>query len=261
MIRLKQILSEAASNLTWQDLWSGKKLRYGDTQKANNSPLRTIQQALMKRFPEYSKKNKMAATGYFGPKTAVLIGMLWGQTYSSYDNVEIGKGSLKKLGFTPQTVKTTSSSKGNSAAVNIIATTLILEAGGEGVKGMQAVANVLQNRAKAKGTTPSREALINRQFSMWNDYNDGNESISHVIAKAKDHKLWKTAVDYANRISTLTDITGGATHYFNPRVYPDWVYVDPKLGDDSEIRDTWKYIKDIGKHRFGRDTSVSWARA
>ncbi len=251
MIRLKQILSEGVSNLTWQDLWSGKKLRYGNTQTANNSPLRTIQRALMKRFPEYSKKNKMAATGLFGPKTAVLIGMLWGQTYSSYDNVEIGKGTLSKLGFKPQSVKTTSSSKGNSAAVNKIATTLVLEAGGEGNRGMQAVANVLNNRATKRGTTPAQEALRPYQFSMWNDFNAGSENVSDVISKAKSHPKWKTAVDYAKRIASLPDVTNGATHYYNPNK------VNPKWGEDST---TWVPHKDIGNHKFGRDTTVSWAR-
>jgi len=245
MIRLKHILTEATTNLTLNDLWSGKKLKYGDMQKQENSALRQIQQALINKFPEYAKSEKMSATGYFGPKTATMIGMLWGQKYSDLTTVEIGSKTLEKLGFKRSTAK------GNSAAVNIIATTLILEAGGEGAKGMQAIANVLQNRAKARGTTPSKEALRNRQFSMWNKYNDGNESISDVISKAKDHPLWKTAVDYANRISTLTDITGGATHYYNPnKVSPVW-------GEDST---TWVQHKDIGNHKFGRDTSVSWAR-
>jgi N-acetylmuramoyl-L-alanine amidase len=245
MIRLKQILTEAASNLTLNDLWSGKKLKYGDMQKQENSALRQIQQALINKFPEYAKSKKMSATGYFGPKTATMIGMLWGQKYSDLTTVEIGSKTLEKLGFKHST------GKGNSAAVNIIATTLVLEAGGEGAKGMQAIANVLQNRAKARGTTPSKEALRNMQFSMWNAYNAGTESMSDVIARAKSHPLWKTAVDYAKRIATLTDITGGATHYYNPhKVKPSW-------GADSN---TWKQHKDIGNHKFGRDTTVSWAR-
>lgn len=251
MIRLKQILSEAASNLTMKDLWAGSKLVYGDEQKANNSPLRTIQTALIKRFPEYAKKKKMAATGYFGPKTAEMIGMLWGQTYSTYDNVAIGINTLKKLGFKP-TTQTTSNKKSNSASVNIIATTLVLEAGGEGDRGMQAIANVLRNRSNKKGTTPVKEALQNKQFSMWNDYNAGNEQMSDVISRAKKHPKWNIAVDYAKRINSLPDVTNGATHYYNPHK------VNPVWGADSE---TWKQHKNIGNHKFGRDTTVSWARS
>lgn len=248
MIRLKQILSEGASNLTWQDLWSGKKLRYGDEQRANNSPLRSVQRALMKRFPEYSKQNKMAATGYFGPKTAVLIGMLWGQTFSSYDNVEIGKGTLSKLGFKPQSATTNTSSQGNSAAINIIATTLVLEAGGEGNRGMQAVANVLNNRAKKRGTTPAQEAIRKKQFSMWNAFHSGTEEISDVIAKAKKHPKWKLAVDYAKRIASLSDITGGATHYYNPN-HSD---VKDKIKNPKWWGNNMKHVKVIGNHKFGR---------
>lgn len=248
MIRLKQILSEGSSNVTWQDLWSGKKLRYGDEQKANNSPLRSVQRALMKRFPEYSKQNKMAATGYFGPKTAVLIGMLWGQTFSSYDNVGIGKGTLKKLGFKPPVATTNTLSQGNSAAVNKIATTLVLEAGGEGNRGMQAVANVLNNRAKRRGTTPAQEALRPSQFSMWNKYNANNEEISDVIAKAKRHEKWPIAVDYAKRIQSLPDITGGATHYYNPN-HTD---VKNKIKDPEWWGNNMTNVKVIGNHKFGQ---------
>jgi hypothetical protein len=240
---LKQLLTESVSSVTWEDLWSGQKLKYGDIQKANNSPLRSVQTALIKRFPEYAKQKKMVATGYFGPKTATMIGMLWGQSYKTYDNVEIGIKTLEKLGFTNDT--------GTSSDINIIATTLVLEAGGEGAKGMQAVANVLQNRSEKRGTNPSAEAIRKKQFSMWNAYNDGTEDISDVIARAKIHPLWKTAVDYAKRIKSLPDVTRGATHYYNPnKVNPSW-------GAGS---DTWKHHADIGHHKFGRDTTVSWAR-
>ena len=51
---------------------------------------------------------------------------------------------------------------------DIIAATIIGEAGGESYEGMQAVKNVLQNRAVKKGTIIAREALRPKQFSMWN---------------------------------------------------------------------------------------------
>lgn len=247
-MNLLNILKESASNLTWQDLWKGKRLRFGDSQTANNSPLRSVQQALIKRFPEYAKQKKMAATGYFGPKTAEMIGMLWGEKYTSFDDVEIGVNTLKKLGFKPNN----NVNKNSNAAINIIATTLVLEAGGEGDKGILAIANVLHNRAKKRGTTPAQEALRHYQFSMWNAYNDKTEKVSDVIARAKVHPKWKLAVDYAKRIDSLPDITKGATHYYNPhKVNPSW-------GEDSK---TWVHHKDIGNHKFGRDTTVSWARA
>ena len=43
--------------------------------------------------------------------------------------------------------------------IDVIAATIVGEAGGEGYEGMQAVKNVLQNRADKKGTISARESL------------------------------------------------------------------------------------------------------
>lgn len=117
--------------------------------------------------------------------------------------------------------------------LDVIATTLIGEAGGEGEKGMHAVMNVIMNRVK-NSNDPVRAAvaavLKPKQFSMFNSYTLGNTDIRTIINKAKQHPNWKIAADLANKglSKQLPDITGGATHYHVSRgiskVTPKWTH-------------------------------------
>ena len=140
----------------------------------------------------------------------------------------------------------------------IIATTLVGEAGGEGVKGMMAVANVLKNRAKAMGENNiAKVALQPKQFSMWNSHTVGNTDIDtihkmYVTDKYKeDFTIWNLAGKLAKNINRIKDNTGGATSYYNPEIAnPDW-------GEGST---TWVPTKNIGKHTFGIDTSIDWGK-
>ena len=107
---------------------------------------------------------------------------------------------------------------------DIIAATIIGEAGGESYEGMQAVKNVLQNRAVKKGTIIAREALRPKQFSMWNkatsgvsvpdDFNkEGRPAkIQSIIDSYKKHSKWDVAFTLAK--DNVKDITGGATKYY-----------------------------------------------
>jgi hypothetical protein len=74
----------------------------------------------------------------------------------------------------------------------IVATTLVLEAGGEGTTGMDAVAHVINNRAKTNhngwGNTAVKQVLRPYQFSMWNGYTTGKERWTDVLNKAKTRK-------------------------------------------------------------------------
>lgn len=98
----------------------------------------------------------------------------------------------------------------------VVAATLILEAGGEkDPRAMAAVSEVIFNRAKAKKKTAEQICLARLQFSCWND-----RSVSSGISKAKKHSKW----DEAYKIATAspTSFTGGADHYHTIKVSPSW---------------------------------------
>lgn len=103
-----------------------------------------------------------------------------------------------------------------------LARTIYGEARGEGIKGMQAVANVVMNRVKAAswyGASVKDVCLKPKQFSCWNE-GDPNRA---VILAATDAQL-ATARSIAEQAiaGTLPDITGGATHYHAKSVNPYW---------------------------------------
>lgn len=137
--------------------------------------------------------------------------------------------------------------------IDIIAATIIGEAGGEGYKGMQAVKNVLQNRADKKSTIPAREALRPRQFSMWDDATKGVSvpedfaeegrptKIQSIIDMYKTHSNWDTAVTLAK--NKIKDITGGATSYYASSGTQE---IDPPYWAND-----WKDPIVIGNHTFG----------
>jgi spore germination cell wall hydrolase CwlJ-like protein len=108
----------------------------------------------------------------------------------------------------------------------ILAATLWGEARGEGLKGMQAVLNVIINRANGNISTASQIVLQPKQFSFWNGKSDPR-TYAHQLANSKrgTDKLFDASlvlVDKAMK-GQLTDITGGSTFYFNPHIIiPKW---------------------------------------
>ena len=99
------------------------------------------------------------------------------------------------------------------SASEIVASTLIMEAGGEGRVGMEAVREVIANRAKNK--TEIAVCLAPKQFSCWNGI-----PISRGIEIAKKHPNWTAALAIAK--SKPTNHTKGATHYHTTKVSPYW---------------------------------------
>lgn len=101
----------------------------------------------------------------------------------------------------------------------VVAAVLVLEAGVEGVKGMNAVMEVIQNRAGSR----SKLAVVlkPKQFSCMN-----GKTPEQAIVRAKRHLLWWSALKLAGGVDT--NITGGADHYYAHRVMqaPDWA--DPR---------------------------------
>lgn len=116
---------------------------------------------------------------------------------------------------------------------DIVATTLILEAGGEYSEGaMEAVHEVIYNRSIKRNKSMSEVCLQKWQFSCWND-----KDIDQNIAKAKKHPRWNQAMKIVNT-AEMTNYTHGADHY-----YAD--YIKPPYWAKSMTRTT-----QIGRHIF-----------
>tara|TARA_R110002110_G_scaffold326301_3_gene538172 strand:+ start:1915 stop:2601 length:687 start_codon:yes stop_codon:yes gene_type:complete len=125
----------------------------------------------------------------------------------------------------------------------ILALTLQAEAGGEGYDGMLAAGSVIANRATSGRFGEGISGVIMKpgQFSAWNGvtgYAGGEGAID--MDKIRPNKQALKAAD-AIISGDYTDVTGGATHYYNPNV------ASPAWG--GEVGDNWI---DIGNHRFGR---------
>jgi spore germination cell wall hydrolase CwlJ-like protein len=126
--------------------------------------------------------------------------------------------------------------------IDIMARTAWGEARGEGISGMQAVLNVIMNRAKIGGwygLTPAEVCLKKSQFSCWNK-NDPNYAKITSVTMADES--FANAVDLATMAynNQLPDITNGATNYLALKSLsktPDWV---EKL----------QQVAVVGKHTF-----------
>lgn len=132
----------------------------------------------------------------------------------------------------------------NAMQADTLARTLWGEARGEGSAGMQAVANVVQNRvriAQARGKFWWGNTIIEvcqkpYQFSCWNR---SDPSFRKLQAVEETNLYFATALRIARRalIGALEDITDGATHYHADYVEPYWARGKPP-------------IKVIGRHIF-----------
>jgi spore germination cell wall hydrolase CwlJ-like protein len=126
----------------------------------------------------------------------------------------------------------------------ILALTLQAEAGGEGFDGMIAAGSVIMNRADSGnyGGNNVRDVIMKPgQFSAWNGvtgYAGGEGAIDMDRLKPT-----KAALKAAEQLLSgqYEDVTGGATHYYNPQV------ATPKWGGQAG-----KGWTDIGNHRFGK---------
>jgi 8-oxo-dGTP pyrophosphatase MutT (NUDIX family)/spore germination cell wall hydrolase CwlJ-like protein len=122
----------------------------------------------------------------------------------------------------------------------VVAATLWGEAANQGETGMQAVMNVIMNRAGGDFSKAVNVVLSPKQFSTWNDVNDPvakSLQNANIWREDKDFQKCFHIVSLASK-GNLPDITGGAQFYFNPRkAKPDWA---------SKMQHT----KTIGSHEF-----------
>ncbi len=103
---------------------------------------------------------------------------------------------------------------------DVVATTLILEAGGEYTEGsMESVHEVIYNRSIKRNKSMSDICLQKWQFSCWN-----GKDIDSNVSKAQTHPRWNEAMKIVNT-AKMTNYTKGADHYYADYIEtPYWAY-------------------------------------
>ena len=105
----------------------------------------------------------------------------------------------------------------SASDAEIVAATIILEAGGEyAPNAMQAVNEVIQNRAIKRRMMPSEVCFQRLQFSCWNN----KAKRPALLAKAQRHPRYSQALKIA--LSAPTNFTKGADHYHADYCNPYW---------------------------------------
>lgn len=125
----------------------------------------------------------------------------------------------------------------------IVAATLVLEAAGEGTHGMQAVLNVIYNRAQHKPHRIIGVVAKHGAFSSLNSVtNSRRPDYSPILRRAFKDKAYATAYSLVVALEhgKLRDITGGSDHFYSIH------------GDRPAWADDMKFVKAIGAHRFYR---------
>ena len=135
---------------------------------------------------------------------------------------------------------------------DILARTIWGEARGEGIKGMQAVANVIMNRYRLAQKSPTYAKQFgktvaeicqkrNGQYGQFSAWNPGEPNRALMLAVTKSDTQFIQALTIAKMALQfkLPDITGGADHYLNVAAtrkmrggsLPSWAKLDKKTAD------------------------------
>ena len=118
---------------------------------------------------------------------------------------------------------------------DILARVIWGEAEGEGADGMQAVGNVILNRANIKDKNIPEVMFRKDQFSAIGD----KDRFNSMINLSPDNPQYIQALEISKKLlaGELDDITNGATHFYNPNTANmelDWIKQYPviyKLGN------------------------------
>lgn len=100
-----------------------------------------------------------------------------------------------------------------SLEVQIVASTIYLEAGGESLVGKQAVASVIYNRSIERNISPARVCLQRNQFSCWrNGYYDVRFRLKNII----EQKAFLECFNLAQQLCLGGEFTPSisANHYY-----------------------------------------------
>lgn len=149
------------------------------------------------------------------------------------------------MDFTPPAIVHTISSqsaayqKEEMRKLETVVACLILEAGGEGKVGMEAVNEVIHERAKKQNKSLYEIVTAPKQFSVFKN------GITTAVERAKKHSKWVEATRILK--DPLTNHTRGADHYHIPSVRPIW--------SKELLKRLYKTIR-IGNHIFYYPTKV-----
>ena len=124
--------------------------------------------------------------------------------------------------------------------VDILARVIWGEAEGEGAEGMQAVGNVILNRANIKDKNIPEVMFRKDQFSAIGD----KDRFNSMINLSPGNPQYIQALEISKKLlaGELDDITNGATHFYNPNTANmelDWIKQYP-------------VVTTIGKHTFAK---------
>lgn len=130
----------------------------------------------------------------------------------------------------------------------IVAACLVLEASSEGVEGMQAVLNVIYNRAEGDLKRVVPVVVKRGQFSSLNSVTGKRQpDYSKLLRRAYRHNNFNDAMKLVRMMERhqLGDITFGATHFHAAGAPPYWV-------------SSMEYLTTIGSHHFYTTRPVSY---
>ena len=124
--------------------------------------------------------------------------------------------------------------------VDILARLIWGEAEGEGAIGMQAVGNVIINRATIKDKNIKDVIMRENQFSSISN----PKRLEQIMDLESDNPQYTQALEISQKLidGELEDITGGATHFYNPKL------VDMNIKWIKE----YPVIYEHGNHKFAR---------
>ncbi len=129
--------------------------------------------------------------------------------------------------------------------VALFATTLLLESGGEGEAGQEAVAQVIMNRIsderKRYGNTFKEVILRKYAFSCFNS-NESKKAKKAILEIYQHGAIMDMVFQFMHDLNTCL-VVKDATHYYNPKL------ANPKWADSEQM----KFIIEIGNHVFMRE--------
>lgn len=121
---------------------------------------------------------------------------------------------------------------------DVVAATIILEAGNQPDDGMTGVAEVIRNRTKMKYSSDGTihdTCFHPGQFSCWSG--DNWQNIRELFRYELNLLKWQAAMEAWERAQKGSNLTDGAVHYYNPKLVPhqpSWV---PHVVKTVEIGD------------------------
>lgn len=126
--------------------------------------------------------------------------------------------------------------------VDLLARTIIGEAGNQSAEGQSAVAHVVLNRARLAGMSPEQVVLASNQFEPWNTEAGRARLLSISPTSPEYQQAVRIAQDAVAGRSN--DPTRGATHFYSPGAQAALQRPTPAWAQGES--------QDIGDHRFYR---------